>query len=156
MKGQPLKKHLLVLFAVFGLTVSCGNPDGTSTTTLEEQRQRMSEEAAHEARCVDVPQKTMDAISEGLTGGVRITSAAAVKSDDYAEVYMIAGELDGPGLEGEGDVGVWASNSLEPGGGLTLAVDGVANEFSEWPDGRETDAQMSISDDGVSEARDCL
>lgn len=152
-----MRTLLIVLTLV---AVGCGDVDDTSTTTLEAEQQRMTEEAAQEdeaeARCVDVPRDAMDRISEGLTGDVRLTSAVAVRSGDYEEVYMIAGELDGPGLEGEGDVGVWASNSLEPGGGLTLAVDGVANEFSDWPDGGGTDAEMSVTDDGVSEARDCL
>jgi hypothetical protein len=68
---------------------------------------------------------------------------------------MIAADIQGTGLEGEGDLGVWASNALEPGQGIVMAVDAVAQEFSDWPDADTTDANITSSSDGVSEARDC-
>ena len=40
----------------------------------------------------------------------------------------------------------WAAPSR---GGLILAVDPVANEFSDWGDGSRTDAQLSMNDDGA-------
>ena len=38
---------------------------------------------------------------------------------------------------------------------MIIAVDEVAKEFSDWPDGDKTDARMSSADDGVAEAHDC-
>jgi hypothetical protein len=54
-----------------------------------------------------------------------------------------------------GEIGTWATNSLEDEG-LIFAVDGLANEFSDWGDGRETDAQLSLADDGAEESRECV
>ncbi len=70
----------------------------------------------------------------------------------------MAAEIDGPGLEGPGTVGIWATNS-EPSGpveGLIFAVDPAAQEFSDWGHGDETDAQFSQFDDGAQEAEACL
>jgi hypothetical protein len=34
-----------------------------------------------------------------------------VRSGDFEKVYMVAADIQGPGLERAGDVGVWAINS---------------------------------------------
>jgi hypothetical protein len=74
--------------------------------------------------------------------------------DDFEKVYFVAAEIQGLGLEGDGDVGVWATNSKRAEG-LILAVDGVAQEFSDWGDSDKTDAAIDQSADGVEEARAC-
>ena len=98
----------------------------------------------------------MDAIGEGLTvqGGGGLRRAYVVRSDDFEKVYMVAGDLQGAGLEGETDIGVWATNSPK-GAGLIMAVDSVAQEFSEWPAADQTDAAIEQSAHGVDEARAC-
>jgi hypothetical protein len=61
------------------------------------------------------------------------------------------------GLEGEGEIGVWATNNIEVAGmGAIMVVNEVAQEFSDWPDADGTDAKMTMSDDGAEEARDCV
>ncbi len=71
------------------------------------------------------------------------------------KVYFVAGRFNVPGVDEE-QVGVWATNSLEPGGGLILAVDGLAKEFTVWPDADTTDAAIDASSLGVEEAKKCL
>ena len=121
-----------------------------------------SEQAAsqpQDSRCEEVSQAMLNLIEDQLTvdGGGSLRNGFAVKSEDYENVYMIAADIQGAGLDGDGQVGVWAANSLEPQGSLIiLAVDGLAKEFSDWPDGDQTDAQLSLVDDGVDEARDCV
>jgi len=45
---------------------------------------------------------------------------------------------------------------MEPDGtGSVFAVDAVANEFSDWGDGRTTDAQFSSSGDAADDANAC-
>jgi hypothetical protein len=112
------------------------------------------------SRCESVSRKLLHAITTGLTvsGGGSLSEAAAVRSSDFEKVWFVAAEIDGPGLEGSGDVGIWATNgdpSRRPSG-LIFAVDAIAKEFSDWGDGSTADAQLSISDDGAQEAADCL
>lgn len=106
-----------------------------------------------ESRCVKVSAKRIADLSTGLdkSAGLTIASAQAVKSTDFKNVYMIAALLNGPGVKNQ--VGVWASNSLEEGG--FFSVDGFALEFSDWADGPKSDANITLTSEGVDEAKDC-
>ena len=37
-----------------------------------------------------------------------------------------------------------------------MSVDEYAKEFSDWADGGRSDAQLSVSDDGADESRQCV
>jgi hypothetical protein len=104
--------------------------------------------------CFTVSSAVLERISQGLIPGVTLRNGKAVRSGDYRRVWFVAAEIDGPGIEGSGDVGVWATNSLTEGG-LTFAVGGMAHQFSDWGHGEDTDAAMSISSDGYREAERC-
>lgn len=82
----------------------------------------------------------------------------AVRSQDFERVWFIAAEIDGPGIEDEGEVGIWATNADPDGSslGTVFAVNGFAQEFSTWPAGDSTDAAITEDDHGAEEARDCL
>jgi hypothetical protein len=112
------------------------------------------------SRCLAVPADLVHDIGEGLTEegslSLRVENAQAVKSTDYKNVYFIAVDIQGPGLEGTTDIGVWASNVLEPGKGMILSVDAVAAEMSKWPKGENTKAGVTMADDGAREAVACL
>ena len=96
----------------------------------------------------------LTAIASGLDGRVTgLRNGWAVRSPSHGQMYYIAAEIVGPGLTGA--VGLWASNSLQPGEGLVLSVDGLARTFSEWPDGRETQAHTSIADAEATIAKRC-
>ena len=112
--------------------------------------------ARGDSRCRKVPAATKEAIAQGVEAGLTLGKARAVRSDDFARVFFISAELDGPGLEGEGDVATWMTNRLRGTGKLIYSVDEIANEFSDWGDGGATDAAFSMSDDGAEESRDCL
>lgn len=127
----------------------CG---GSETADTSEEPPSGGETATQQAdRCRDVPQARIDAIASGLdkSAGVSAGNAAAVRSRDYEKMWMVAIELNGPGLDGE--KGVWTTNRLEEQG-LVFAVDGIAKEFSDWGDG----GPFSVVDDGVAEAKHCL
>lgn len=107
-------------------------------------------------RCKPVNGALVSAISEGPTvdgvGGLR--NAQAVQSDDFESAYFVAADLQGEGLEGANDIGVWVTNDLQAPSSV-YAVDEVAKEFSDWGDGGQTEAGFSINDDGAQEARGC-
>lgn len=103
--------------------------------------------------CLPVPGAMLRAIAKGGDGvKIKPVSGAAVRSDDFEKVWMIAMEFDGVGST---ERGVWASNSMKPGSGMILSVDGMAQEFTVWPNGT-ADSPMSIADHGAQEALDCL
>lgn len=110
--------------------------------------------------CLSIAPDKIANIAQGLTvsggGSLDAVTARAVRSTDYDQVFFIAAEIDGTGMESAGEIGVWASNSLEPGQGLIFAVDGLATEFSDWGDGASTDAQMTIVSAGAQESKDCV
>ena len=80
-----------------------------------------------------------------------------MKSDDYEQVYFVAAKIYGPGIDenkGAGP-GIWAISGTLENPGITLAVDGFAQQFSDWTDGSKTDAKTSPADRGAQEAKYC-
>jgi hypothetical protein len=115
--------------------------------------------AKQEERCLDVPLGIVGAIAAGIdfTTSAEPRGAQAVKSGDFETVWFVAADLEGPGLDGEGDIGVWATNNIELAGmGTIMAVNEVAQDFTDWPDADSTDAAITMSADGAEEARDCV
>ena len=115
--------------------------------------------SSRSSRCVTVAGDLVAGIETGLTvsgGGTLRRPAFAVRSGDFERVWFVAAEIDGSGMEGGGQVGVWATNRDPAVGasspGLIFAADGLAREFSDWGEG----PGFSITDDGAREARDCV
>ena len=107
------------------------------------------------ARCSPASDTLLQGIAEGLTvDGGALASGYVVRSEAFEEVYMVAAEIDGPGLEATGDVGVWATND-PAGGGTVLSVDDTAQERSNWPVGSESNEELTIMADGAMEAEAC-
>jgi hypothetical protein len=106
--------------------------------------------------CERASEKLLKAIGTGLEvdGGGSLRNGFVVRSSDYRKIYMVAADIQGPGMEGDDEVGVWATNSPEAEG-VILAVDGFAQEFSQWPDADRADAGITQADDGVEKARSC-
>jgi len=167
---------VLAAFSFGGPTIAQGDdPEGTiaamqatidfQATKIVQLRKQVdkykpTEEASEDKpekgeRCEDVSQTVQDNIQIGILAetGVILTNFQAVRSEDFEKIWMVAALMEGPGMDG--DIGVWATNKIDDTG-IILAVDGLAQEFSEWPDGDSTDAEMSAADDGVDEAKDCV
>ena len=136
--------------------VGCGGTDTAESDNRTQSPQATAPATTVTGRCEKVSNALLNAIAEGLTvsGGGTLREGYAVKSNDFAKVYMVAADIQGTGMEGDTEIGVWATNSLD-GGGPIFAVDGLAKEFSEWGDGDTTDANITQSSDGVAEAKKC-
>jgi hypothetical protein len=136
----------LAAAALLALGSACGGSDS-------------GDEAKESTRCENVPLKVVNEIEREMTvsGGGTLTNAQAVKSEDFERVYFVSAEIDGAGLEGSGDIGTWAkSGSLRSRRGAIFSVDAVANEFSDWFDGRTAGPHLSMDDDGAEESKDCV
>ena len=110
--------------------------------------------------CVNVQPDMVENIASGLSiggGGTLVkTSARAIKSNDFKNIYFIAAEIQGQGMESKGEIGLWASNSIEAGKGMLLSVNSLAIEFSVWPNGKKSQARLSQFDHGGQEAINCV
>jgi hypothetical protein len=109
-----------------------------------------SASASTQAKCLKVSPKIVKAIQTGLERGLTLRGARAVKSGDYRNVFMVAADIQGPGLKGKNDTAVWATNRLNDYG-LIYSADALATEFSDWGNG----PGFSSTDDGVYEAKQC-
>jgi hypothetical protein len=69
-------------------------------------------------------------------------------------VYVVAVKFSATGVASQ--VGVFAATSLTGSGGMVLAIDGPAKQFTVWPDADKTDAAISETDPSVAAAKACL
>lgn len=121
-----------------------------------------SEEAS--ADCLHVHPVLLESIGDGIkkkTKAKIVGHGFAVRSDDYKKVWMVAAELDGPGLEGDGDIAVWGTNedpTKASSSGLILQANGMAEQFSVWGAAAQpgSSADLNPTDHGVAEAAECL
>ena len=153
----------LVLLMVVWLGVACSeegsseSPAVSATARPEIATTTTATSTAVPSRCVPVSTVFVAELTSSLTvtGGGSLRAAHAVRSEDFENVWFIAAEIDGPGMDGTGDIAIWATN-IEPSStapsGSVFAVGGFATEFSVWPEGDG----FSQFDDGAGEARDCV
>ena len=97
--------------------------------------------------------------NESGTGKLSFVSASAVKSPDFKSVYFVAVKFKAKGVGNQ--VGVWAISGKLPQkagdiSGLTLSANTIAQQFTVWPDGNKSQAQIAINDRSISAATKCL
>ena len=104
-------------------------------------------------RCETVAPKVLKALAQGLEGE-EPGESSAVRSDDFDRLWFVAVEVNA-------EVGVWATatvphetNILEIHG--FMAIDEIAQRTSDWGHGDTTDENVTMSDDGAQEAKDCV
>jgi hypothetical protein len=114
------------------------------------------EKPAQESRCINIDSDFLKRIESGTnTKGLYLSNGMAVKSKAFnQDLFFVSTEMQGPGLEGSGDIAVFAVFNLS--NSTIMSVNAVANEFFVWPDGRSSKLELSITDDGVRESKKCL
>jgi hypothetical protein len=134
----------LVLLAVAG----CG----------EEPPRAQPAQASAAIECLPVPTALISTIESTLTvrGGGTLRSARAVRSGSHRSAYFVSAEIDGPGMEGDGEIGTWFATNLSGGSGIILSVPHVATAFSRLGDASKTDADATLSDPGARESQRCV
>lgn len=146
--------RILTLTALFVALLQIGTPAATPSASP-------TPEPVHE-RCIVAPAATVAWIGEGLyeDDGTSLRNAWAVKSDDFKNVWFVAADLEGPGLEDDDEIALWATDAIEEdgtadpiGGGLVVSVNNVAEAFSDWFPASDYD--VSGGDDGAEEAIEC-
>jgi hypothetical protein len=111
------------------------------------------------ADCEEVPEPIVDLLEEELSveGGWLVKETARMfKSDDFQNIYFIAAEVQGKGKGGNGDIGLWAANSLDVGMGMVLSVNTEALEVSKWPNGKKSQMRLSNKNKGARKSMRCV
>lgn len=143
---------LFILIAIVG-----SSSEQNSNQATENNESTGTQEVADTNRCENVPDNIVADINEGFnTEGLAFRNAQVVKSNDFESVYFISGDIQGAGLEEDNNIATFATNSLEGTGGILMSVDGVAKEFSVFPDASTTDAKATMSDDGAKASQECV
>lgn len=107
--------------------------------------------------CIEVSRERLDRIALALTvEGGSLREGWAYRSPAHTEAYFVAAEIDGPGLEDEGDDELWFVTSFESVAGIVLPVGEARTGFVTSGDAGDIDARVSSSDPGAQEARTCL
>ena len=149
----------VILFVAIGVVAPAGtrpfvDADPTPGTSSKPTPNNSS---APSNRCVAVSAAKLESMLPlTAAGGGTLRNGWAVVSADYSKVWFLAAEMDFAGGEGNGEIGVWAVNDLAPYYGTIFSVNTFALEFTSWGNGPATSAQLSMSDDGASEAEACV
>jgi len=110
-------------------------------------------------RCIPASSAQVEIIRIGVKGiqeSNHIQSVWAVRSNDYERVWFVAAEIVGPGIQPKQAIGLWAiPGELEQPSAGAWSVNGFALEFSDWANGPNSDANLSMYDDGAQEAILC-
>jgi hypothetical protein len=146
----------ITLFIFFGLIAIGSLIDNDNSTNQKNDQTISTTENETKNRCENAPEFIVQRLEYGLnTDGVTLRDVKTVKSNDFESVYFISADLQGPGLEGENDIATFSTNKLDSSG-LIFSVDNIAEEFFDWPLGSTTDANITMSDDGAQESKDCV
>lgn len=110
-------------------------------------------------RCQPASAQQIEAVLDGiqdLDPDNTIGKAYSVKSNDFSgDVYFVAAMLYGPGMEKGTGPGLWAMGGSPASPGPILAVDGFAQQFSDWPYVGDTTLDVDQFDDGAQIAKEC-
>jgi hypothetical protein len=138
----------LLLLLVALLLGGCGGddePDAVATT-----------EAAGATSCVAATSDIMAPVGGRVAldkAEVRLRNGQLVESETPG-TWFLSAELDGPGLEEDGDVATWATTSRY-GAGPIYSVDDLATEYSSFSAIAEAEG-ISADDPAAEKSRACV
>jgi hypothetical protein len=149
---SPIQKVIAIAAAVvlaLGVSNALDNDDSPAQTEASED-------------CVTVPDDLVATLQEGFTTGTTtLRNAYAVKSNDLDNAWYIFGDLQGPGLHADEDIATWVkSGDLVVGGGLLIASNAAARNYSDWgaaaQPGSPAAEAASMDNHGAEESQDCV
>jgi hypothetical protein len=141
---------------------------GVASPSDKNKSSGASAQPAENTQCIRVTRPVAAGIAWGLTtsGHGKLMRARAVRAEDTRgiPIYLVSADINAPGLRGRNDIGTWAversvRSELDMGG--VMAVDSVAQEFSDWgaaatPGSRADQWRDSLrEDDAYEQSREC-
>ena len=149
-----MKKNILVLVGVLALSLSaCSSPH------TDDKKESVQTSTATSLECVHVSQRTLEALSTGITETAGLSGKiAAVKAPDFKNVYFVAAQVSGTDVP-ERVIGVWSTNgdvTSETMATGFMSVNNYAKNFSDWGDASKGSGAIYDDEKGVAEAAACL
>lgn len=151
------RSGLLRLIGIALVAVTFGSACSPSAET--EVRSSGQPTGEQSQRCVAAP-RAAEAISRAL----RLPYGGTLESANAVELvppvggyrYVVAAEIDGPDMEGPGQLALWAMSALEDG--RIVALNNFAREFSSWDagPGGASDVRTVSARPEVAVARGCV
>lgn len=85
--------------------------------------------------CAAAPPAVVTALAKGLTvsGGGRLTNAKVLQTGVFQRTSVLVAEIDGPGIDGPGQVGVWSTTDRLSPRSHFISANSLARQFSRWP-----------------------
>jgi hypothetical protein len=105
------------------------------------------------ARCQLVDAVTVGELALALDPGITIRNVYFVRSNDYQDTLFMSGDLEGPGLDGTGDIATFAIDQAQGANSSFYEIDPLATQYSGWIPGSQKD--YSMTDDGAAESAEC-
>lgn len=136
----------MILLPLFFLLVGCGGGEESTETTG-------ANPTARDAACIGADSSIMTPLGNKLrVENGRVRSGYLVKTDGANVVYLSA-EIDGNGLEEEGDIGTWVTESRH-GADPLYTVNEVARKNSDWSDAASSGLELDPAAEQAS--RNCV
>jgi hypothetical protein len=142
-----------VALFVIGVLSSAGGSEDAPDAAAPAPRAMTSRQQIRDPNYIAVHRSITRAWNERIRDAV-IAMAAAYRSRDFGNLYMIAGLIHDP--TNDPRVGVWATRSASDIDGRIMALDEVARSIAHWPAASTTDSAITTAAHGVAEARECL
>ena len=91
-------------------------------------------------------EQQINKIKSGLGKNIIVgNNIFAIKSNNHKNAYYVIADLYGPGMNGSN--GIWFITGSIDNTGLIFAVNGIAKNFSSYPDGSKSNAAVSVVDE---------
>ena len=97
----------------------------------------------------------LEGVNKPDRGYLRMVSPQGVRSDDFARIYFVAGDLYHKQTNEFLGRSVWVMNNLGEQSSYYWAMPGPATEWTVYPDDTQNKARISKSDHGYLEALQC-
>lgn len=106
-------------------------------------------------RCVPATALQLETIQDGIDDidvNNYVREGWAVKSSDFEDIWFVAANIYAPSMESGVGPGLWAIGGSS---NMIMSANSFAMQFSPYPDGATTDANITQFDDGAQEALAC-
>jgi len=133
----------LVSLALFFALVCCGCASEASATPVP---------TPVNARCQLADFNIVGQLMAAVQRGYSVRNLDYVRSNQYEHTLFLAGDMEGPGLDGTQDIGVWAID-LANGQNTFYEMNDLAAQHGGWIPGVHNG--YSMTDDGVAEVVEC-
>lgn len=131
-----MKKGIVLVCVLLVSFIGCFDSDNTSTSSKA-------------SRVITASAEQIERINFGMKEGYTLSNIKTIKSKDFDNVYFVGGIIKRE-RSGSLNVGIWATGG-KANISMSYSVNSNAINSSDYPDGKKTQAGITMYDDGISE-----